>query len=395
MIVLAQKIGQLSLALRSLADANETQEAPAERRERTDARALRRLQAVAEAVKRRSEFKKDMPDGIDAPQNGKDKDRLLVAGIAPALLAPRSLRQRSPATSARTGRWRGAVLDVGPSGRRFARRVDLSIGRSLIVDLPRDAKEVFVANPEVANAVVRSTRKLFVIGIDNGATSIFVDGCGRPPDRGARGQCRARPQRPRQTLHTALPQADSRSSRPAIRSCSQAASPPLGGAAGRRHRQRLRRVSGKTVVASKGAVINSLTIRGKRPGDAPGHGRRGRAQGAQAVRHQHRRAAGRASELVDERSIRFANQLPHANHRQLADGEHQPRRQSRRTQPCRPSSAPACRASLPSRRLTAISGETAKFTAGGEIPIPKSAGLHATSAGSGAARSASSTSPTA
>jgi pilus assembly protein CpaC len=48
------------------------------------------------------------------------------------------------------------------------------MGRSLVVDLPRDAKEVFVANPKVANAVVRSTRKLFIIGIENGATSIFV-----------------------------------------------------------------------------------------------------------------------------------------------------------------------------------------------------------------------------
>ena len=61
-----------------------------------------------------------------------------------------------------------------PRPAALARRVDLSIGRSLIVDLPRDAKEVFVANPKVANAVVRSTRKVFVIGVENGATSIFV-----------------------------------------------------------------------------------------------------------------------------------------------------------------------------------------------------------------------------
>ena len=37
--------------------------------------------------------------------------------------------------------------------------------RDVSLDLPRDAKEVFVANPAVANAVVRSTRKVFVIGI--------------------------------------------------------------------------------------------------------------------------------------------------------------------------------------------------------------------------------------
>lgn len=62
----------------------------------------------------------------------------------------------------------------GPAESGGARRLDLSVGRSVIIDLPRDAKEVFVANPGVANAVVRSTRKIFLIGIANGATSVFV-----------------------------------------------------------------------------------------------------------------------------------------------------------------------------------------------------------------------------
>ncbi|MBX3536860.1 MAG: type II and III secretion system protein family protein [Chelatococcus sp.] len=54
------------------------------------------------------------------------------------------------------------------------RRVELSIGRSTIINLSRDAKEVFVADPKVANAVVRSTRKLFIIGVGDGATSIIA-----------------------------------------------------------------------------------------------------------------------------------------------------------------------------------------------------------------------------
>jgi pilus assembly protein CpaC len=72
------------------------------------------------------------------------------------------------------------VLSVGASDQSASRKLDLSIGKSLIVELPRDAKEVFVANPKVANAVVRSARKLFIIGIADGQTSIFVmDGDGR------------------------------------------------------------------------------------------------------------------------------------------------------------------------------------------------------------------------
>lgn len=69
---------------------------------------------------------------------------------------------------------RAPVLNVGPDEQAVARRIDLSIGKSIVVDLPRNAKEVFVANPKVANAVVRSTRKLFVIGVADGFTSIFA-----------------------------------------------------------------------------------------------------------------------------------------------------------------------------------------------------------------------------
>ncbi|KAA0122041.1 type II and III secretion system protein family protein [Methylobacterium sp. P1-11] len=66
------------------------------------------------------------------------------------------------------------ILTIGAAESASTRRVELTAGRSVIVDLPRDAKEVFVANPAVANAVVRSTRKVFVIGMADGATSIFI-----------------------------------------------------------------------------------------------------------------------------------------------------------------------------------------------------------------------------
>lgn len=66
------------------------------------------------------------------------------------------------------------LLTIGAAEASASRKVELTAGRSMIVDLPRDAKEVFVANPAVANAVVRSTRKVFVIGMQDGATSIFI-----------------------------------------------------------------------------------------------------------------------------------------------------------------------------------------------------------------------------
>ena len=89
---------------------------------------------------------------------------LLSAALALALTLPALGQTRTPAP----------ILNVTESEHNMARRLDLSIGRSVVVDLPRDAKEVFVANPKVANAVVRSARKLFVIGVADGATSMFV-----------------------------------------------------------------------------------------------------------------------------------------------------------------------------------------------------------------------------
>lgn len=56
----------------------------------------------------------------------------------------------------------------------MARRVDLAVGKSVIIDLPRDASEIFVAEPKVANAVVRTSRKIFIIGTGAGSTSVFV-----------------------------------------------------------------------------------------------------------------------------------------------------------------------------------------------------------------------------
>ncbi|MGC2222049.1 MAG: pilus assembly protein N-terminal domain-containing protein, partial [Methylocella sp.] len=54
------------------------------------------------------------------------------------------------------------------------RRIALEVGMSRIIELPQDAAEIFVANPKVANAVVRSPRKLYVVGMDNGETSVVA-----------------------------------------------------------------------------------------------------------------------------------------------------------------------------------------------------------------------------
>jgi len=60
------------------------------------------------------------------------------------------------------------------------RNVQIGVGKSLIVDLPEDATEIYVGEPKVANAIVRSARRLYISAISNGQTSIFaIDRNGR------------------------------------------------------------------------------------------------------------------------------------------------------------------------------------------------------------------------
>jgi pilus assembly protein CpaC len=54
------------------------------------------------------------------------------------------------------------------------RRISMGVGKAAIVDLPEDASEIFVANPKIANAVVRTPRKLYLIGMEAGQTSVFA-----------------------------------------------------------------------------------------------------------------------------------------------------------------------------------------------------------------------------
>ncbi|MGQ4274737.1 type II and III secretion system protein family protein [Terrihabitans sp. B22-R8] len=61
-----------------------------------------------------------------------------------------------------------------------AQALQLGVGKTHVVDLPQNAAEVLVADPKVANAVVRSSNKAYIIGIALGETDIiFFDADGQ------------------------------------------------------------------------------------------------------------------------------------------------------------------------------------------------------------------------
>jgi pilus assembly protein CpaC len=75
-----------------------------------------------------------------------------------------------PAMAADAGMAGTARVSAGEAGSKF---IPLGIGKSVVIDLPRDAKDVLVANPAIANAVVRSARRAYLIGIGVGQTNVF------------------------------------------------------------------------------------------------------------------------------------------------------------------------------------------------------------------------------
>ena len=60
----------------------------------------------------------------------------------------------------------------------------LGIGKSVIIDLPREVKDVLVADPKIANAVVRSAQRAYIIGAGGRPDQRRVLRCRRPAGRG-------------------------------------------------------------------------------------------------------------------------------------------------------------------------------------------------------------------
>jgi pilus assembly protein CpaC len=85
------------------------------------------------------------------------------AMVAALTFAP----QGSPATA---GDLRAGNAPVAQGAVRY---LPLGIGKSVVIDLPREIKDVLVADPKIANAVVRSAQRAYIIGAAVGQTNIF------------------------------------------------------------------------------------------------------------------------------------------------------------------------------------------------------------------------------
>jgi pilus assembly protein CpaC len=59
---------------------------------------------------------------------------------------------------------------------KATQRIKLGFNKSVVIDLPSDAYDILVANPAVADAVTRTSRRIYLFGKQVGETNIFVFG---------------------------------------------------------------------------------------------------------------------------------------------------------------------------------------------------------------------------
>ncbi len=109
--------------------------------------------------------------------NSRGPVRALAIRIAP--IAAIAVLASAPALSPATGAERAVTSSGAASIQSGSRSLSLGIGKSVVIDLPRDIKDVLVADPKIANAVVRSAQRAYIIGAAVGQTNIiFFDSDG-------------------------------------------------------------------------------------------------------------------------------------------------------------------------------------------------------------------------
>jgi pilus assembly protein CpaC len=72
------------------------------------------------------------------------------------------------------------VVASESSGQAKVRFLALGIGKSVVIDFPHEVKDVLVADPKIANAVIRSAQRAYIIGAAVGQTNVvFFDSAGQ------------------------------------------------------------------------------------------------------------------------------------------------------------------------------------------------------------------------
>ncbi|WP_291007018.1 type II and III secretion system protein family protein [Hoeflea sp.] len=69
-----------------------------------------------------------------------------------------------------------SVIRIKQTGPGVSKRVKLGLNKAIVIDLPTDAHDILVADPSLADAVTRTSRRLYLFGKTVGQTNIFIFG---------------------------------------------------------------------------------------------------------------------------------------------------------------------------------------------------------------------------
>jgi len=103
------------------------------------------------------------------------KSLILLVGAAAVMIAAQTASAAADEASAR-------VIVVSTRGMPAPahQRITLGLGKAALVEIDTDARDVLVSNPEIADAVVRTPRRIFLMGQKSGQTNaFFFDGQGK------------------------------------------------------------------------------------------------------------------------------------------------------------------------------------------------------------------------
>jgi pilus assembly protein CpaC len=65
------------------------------------------------------------------------------------------------------------ISQVGPG---VSKNIKLGLNKAIVIDLPVDAHDIMVADPEIADAVTRTSTRLYIFGKTVGQTNVFIFG---------------------------------------------------------------------------------------------------------------------------------------------------------------------------------------------------------------------------
>jgi pilus assembly protein CpaC len=68
------------------------------------------------------------------------------------------------------------IVRIARSGPGVKKTLKLGLNKAVVVDLPQDAHDILVADPQLADAVTRTSRRIYLFGKSVGQTNIFVFG---------------------------------------------------------------------------------------------------------------------------------------------------------------------------------------------------------------------------